>query len=89
MKRKRREEDEAAEAKKEQDDFVAARTERKTVWSRCSTSPGAKRAVGFLHDEIDVNLAQLGCPRFDDLGPEYLLWDDSESWQRNTPHTRA
>lgn len=50
---------------------------------------GAKRAVGFLHDEIDVNLAQLGCPRFDDLGPEYLLWDDSESWQRNTPHTRA
>ena len=50
---------------------------------------GAKRAVGFLHDEIDVNLAQLGCPRFDDLGPEYLLWDDSESWQRNTPHTRT
>ena len=49
---------------------------------------GAKVAVGFLRDEIDVNLAQIGCPRFDDLGPDYLLWDDSDDWKRNTRNTR-
>ena len=49
---------------------------------------GAKVAVGFLRDEIDVNLAQIGCPRFDDLGPDYLLWDDSDDWKRNTRNAR-
>ena len=50
---------------------------------------GAKRAVGFLRDEIDVNLAQLGCPRFDDLGPEFLLWDEPDGWRRNTREARG
>jgi (S)-mandelate dehydrogenase len=47
---------------------------------------GAKQALGFMSNEIDMNLAQIGCPRFDDLGPDYLLWDDDE--QRNTRNIR-
>lgn len=50
---------------------------------------GATRAVSFLREEIDTNLAQLGCPRFDDLGPEYLMWDDPEDWRRNTREART
>jgi len=50
---------------------------------------GARRAIGFLRDEIDLNLGQMGCPRFDDLGPEFLMWDELDGWQRNTPSVRA
>ena len=35
--------------------------------------PGAARAITILKDEIDRVLAQLGCPRFDDLGPDWLM----------------
>jgi L-lactate dehydrogenase (cytochrome)/(S)-mandelate dehydrogenase len=48
---------------------------------------GAKQALGFMSNEIDMNLAQIGCPQFDDLGPDYLLWDDDE--QRNTRNIRT
>ncbi len=34
---------------------------------------GAKRAIDILRDEIDRALAQLGCPSFDQLGPDWLL----------------
>jgi (S)-mandelate dehydrogenase len=34
---------------------------------------GAKRAIDILRDEIDRALAQLGCPNFDQLGPDWLL----------------
>ncbi len=34
---------------------------------------GAKRAIDILRDEIDRALAQLGCPTFDQLGPDWLL----------------
>jgi (S)-mandelate dehydrogenase len=33
---------------------------------------GAKRAIDILRNEIDLVLAQLGCPRFDELGPNWL-----------------
>ncbi|MEM7250988.1 MAG: alpha-hydroxy acid oxidase [Pseudomonadota bacterium] len=49
---------------------------------------GAKQALGFLHNELDTNLAQVGCPRFDDLGPEFLLWEDPSDWKRNTRDVR-
>jgi L-lactate dehydrogenase (cytochrome)/(S)-mandelate dehydrogenase len=35
--------------------------------------PGAARAITILKDEIDRVLAQIGCPRFDDLGPDWLM----------------
>ena len=34
--------------------------------------PGATRAITILKDEIDRVLAQIGCPKFDDLGPDWL-----------------
>jgi isopentenyl diphosphate isomerase/L-lactate dehydrogenase-like FMN-dependent dehydrogenase len=34
---------------------------------------GAKRAIDILRDEIDRALAQIGCPSFDQLGPDWLL----------------
>jgi len=34
---------------------------------------GAARAITILKDEIDRVLAQIGCPRFDDLGPDWLM----------------
>ncbi|MCH9673435.1 MAG: alpha-hydroxy-acid oxidizing protein [Gammaproteobacteria bacterium] len=50
---------------------------------------GATRALSFLRDEIDTNLAQIGCPRFDDLGPEFLMWEDPNDWQRNIRDVRV
>lgn len=49
---------------------------------------GAKTALGFLRDEIDTNLAQIGCPRFDDLGPEFLDTDEDDL-RRNTVDIRS
>ncbi len=34
---------------------------------------GAKRAIDILREEIDLALAQMGCPTADRLGPEFLL----------------
>jgi (S)-mandelate dehydrogenase len=34
---------------------------------------GAKRAIDILKDEIDRVLAQIGCPSFDQLGPDWLM----------------
>jgi (S)-mandelate dehydrogenase len=36
---------------------------------------GAKRAIAILRDEIDRVLAQIGCPSFRQLGPEWLMSD--------------
>ena len=49
---------------------------------------GAKQALSFLRDELDTNLGQIGCPRFDDLGPEFLLGNDSHEGRRNTQEVR-
>jgi len=34
---------------------------------------GAKRAIDILKDEVDRVLAQIGCPNFDQLGPDWLM----------------
>jgi L-lactate dehydrogenase (cytochrome)/(S)-mandelate dehydrogenase len=34
---------------------------------------GARRAIDILRGEIDLVLAQMGCPVFDDLGPAWLM----------------
>jgi L-lactate dehydrogenase (cytochrome)/(S)-mandelate dehydrogenase len=34
---------------------------------------GATRALDILRDEIDINLGLIGCPRFAELGPDFLL----------------
>ena len=34
---------------------------------------GARRVIDILHDEIDLALAQIGCPDVTRLGPEFLL----------------
>ena len=40
---------------------------------------GAARALAILREEIDINLGLIGCPRFDELGPDFLLRDGEES----------
>ena len=44
---------------------------------------GAARAIEILHDEIDLNMRQIGCPELKYLGPELLLWSDPEELRRN------
>jgi isopentenyl diphosphate isomerase/L-lactate dehydrogenase-like FMN-dependent dehydrogenase len=34
---------------------------------------GVRRAINILRDEIDRALAQIGCPSFDQLGPDWIL----------------
>ncbi len=40
---------------------------------------GAARALAILREEVDTNLGLIGCPRFDDLGRDFLLRDSEES----------
>jgi (S)-mandelate dehydrogenase len=42
--------------------------------------PGVNKAVAILREEIDLVIAQIGCPSLDQLGPDFL-WRDN--WQRN------
>jgi L-lactate dehydrogenase (cytochrome)/(S)-mandelate dehydrogenase len=42
--------------------------------------PGVKKAVDILRGEIDLVMGQIGCPRLDQLGPDFLWRDD---WPRN------
>jgi L-lactate dehydrogenase (cytochrome)/(S)-mandelate dehydrogenase len=35
-------------------------------------SAGVGRAIGILNNEVDKVIAQLGCPRFEDLSMDYL-----------------
>jgi L-lactate dehydrogenase (cytochrome)/(S)-mandelate dehydrogenase len=38
---------------------------------------GASRALSILREEIDTTLGLIGCPRIDELGPDFIL-DGSE-----------
>jgi isopentenyl diphosphate isomerase/L-lactate dehydrogenase-like FMN-dependent dehydrogenase len=40
--------------------------------------PGAAKAVKILQREIDLTMAQMGCPALSDLGPDFVLWDQDE-----------
>ena len=47
---------------------------RATLYGCAAGGPaGAKRAIDILKDEIDRVLAQIGCPSFDQLGPDWLM----------------
>jgi L-lactate dehydrogenase (cytochrome)/(S)-mandelate dehydrogenase len=41
---------------------------------------GVKKAIDIFVNEIDLVMAQIGCPSLADLGPDFLWQDD---WQRN------
>ena len=43
-------------------------------------SPGVKKAVDIFRTEIDLVMAQIGCPSLDRLGPDFLWRDD---WTQN------
>ncbi len=38
--------------------------------------PGVKKAVDIFKGEIDLVMAQIGCPSLDQLGPDFLWRDD-------------
>jgi L-lactate dehydrogenase (cytochrome)/(S)-mandelate dehydrogenase len=42
--------------------------------------PGVKKAVDIFKGEIDLVMAQIGCPSLDQLGPDFLWRED---WQTN------
>jgi L-lactate dehydrogenase (cytochrome)/(S)-mandelate dehydrogenase len=42
--------------------------------------PGVKKAIDIFRTEIDLVMAQIGCPSLDQLGPDFL-WNDD--WPRN------
>lgn len=48
---------------------------------------GADKAIDILQTEIDLNMKQLGCPRFDDLGPDFLF--ESHTDASNRPPLRG
>jgi L-lactate dehydrogenase (cytochrome)/(S)-mandelate dehydrogenase len=39
---------------------------------------GAAKAVKILKREIELTMAQIGCPVLSQLGPEFVLWDQDE-----------
>ena len=42
--------------------------------------PGVKKVVDIFRNEIDLVMAQIGCPSLDQLGPDFLWRDD---WTQN------
>jgi len=42
--------------------------------------PGVKKAIDIVRTEIDLVMAQIGCPSLDQLGPDFLWRDD---WMQN------
>lgn len=41
-------------------------------------TPGAAKAASILRQEIDTVMAQIGCPSLDQLGPDFMLWDEDD-----------
>jgi (S)-mandelate dehydrogenase len=39
---------------------------------------GASRALAILREEIDTTLGLIGCPSFDELGPDFVMRDAGE-----------
>ncbi|HEX2888120.1 alpha-hydroxy acid oxidase [Vineibacter terrae] len=46
---------------------------------------GATAAINILRREIDLTMGQIGCPRLDQLGPDFLLREREDDWRRNRP----
>ena len=38
--------------------------------------PGVKKAIDIFRNEIDLVMAQIGCPSLAELGPDFLWRDD-------------
>jgi (S)-mandelate dehydrogenase len=38
--------------------------------------PGVKKAISIFRSEIDLVMAQIGCPSLDQLGPDFLWRED-------------
>jgi isopentenyl diphosphate isomerase/L-lactate dehydrogenase-like FMN-dependent dehydrogenase len=53
--------------------------------------PGATRALDILREEIDTTLGLIGCPSFEQLGPDFLAMEPDEFRQRSgtTPQKRS
>ncbi|MCC7271965.1 MAG: alpha-hydroxy-acid oxidizing protein [Alphaproteobacteria bacterium] len=57
---------------------------RPTLYATAAAGkPGAERAIAIMRREIDLAMAQLGCPAIDRLGPHFLMWDGPEDRLRN------
>ncbi|MEM9681950.1 MAG: alpha-hydroxy acid oxidase [Pseudomonadota bacterium] len=39
---------------------------------------GATKAISILQREIDLTMAQIGCPSIGQLGPDFVHWDQDE-----------
>lgn len=39
---------------------------------------GASKAVAILRREIDLIMAQIGCPTLSQLGPDFVMWEEDE-----------
>ncbi len=46
---------------------------------------GVTAAIDILRREIDLTMGQIGCPRLDQLGPDFLLREREDDWRRNRP----
>jgi L-lactate dehydrogenase (cytochrome)/(S)-mandelate dehydrogenase len=44
---------------------------------------GVADTIKILRREIDLTLAQIGCPSLDQLGPDFLMWDRDRDWRSN------
>lgn len=44
---------------------------------------GVDKALSILRREVDLAMAQMGCPSIDRLGPDFLMWDEPEDRRRN------
>ena len=44
---------------------------------------GAHHAVGMIGREVEMVMRQMGVPTMHSLGPDFLMWNDSEDLKRN------
>jgi len=49
---------------------------------------GASRVLAILREEIDTTLGLIGCPRFDELGPDFILEEAREALPSESPLPR-
>ncbi|WP_374442859.1 alpha-hydroxy acid oxidase [Stella sp.] len=45
--------------------------------------PGVDKALAIMRREVDLAMAQMGCPAIDRLGPDFLMWEKPEDRLRN------
>jgi (S)-mandelate dehydrogenase len=52
---------------------------RATLYGVAAGLAGASRVLDLLREEIDINLGLIGCPRFEDLGSDFLMRDGGDA----------